>query len=178
MRRDDLLDLNDVLQHPGRRIEVDVTTELPEEEDLDLVEPLDGFLGAISTGNLLLIDGSFKTKAVLECARCGEPIPVEVSFEIEEQFPVVGVPSSLSHQDYARVDPDEPYELFDENNLIVENLLRQSLILALPIQPLCSGSWDTPCPNNQVATKPPENPQAAAELQKLAALLKPQETPE
>jgi uncharacterized protein len=172
MRRDDLLDLNDVLQHPGRRIEVDISTDLPQEADLDLTKPLTGFLGAVSTGNLLLINGKFQTTCVLECARCSEPVEVPLEFELEEQFPVVGVPSSLSHQDYAKVDPDEPYELFEGNALLVENLLRQALILAIPVQPLCSGSWDQPCPTQISATSGPvENPKAKAELQKLANFL-------
>lgn len=146
MRREDLLDLNDVLQHPGRRLAVDISTELPEEGDLDLVAPLEGFLEAVSTGNILLLTGEFKTKAIVECARCTAPLEKELAFEIDEQFPVEGVPSSLSQQDFARVAADEPYELFEGNHLIVEALLRQALLLAMPIQPLCDYGWDGPCP--------------------------------
>jgi uncharacterized protein len=137
MIRDDLLDLNDVLQHPGRKLAVDITTELPDEEDIDLIKPLEGYLEAISTGNLLLISGEFSGTAVLECARCTRPVEAEIRFEIDEQFPVAGVPSSLSAQDYAHVVPDEPYEMFEGNSLMVEQLLRQAFHLSLPIQPLC-----------------------------------------
>ncbi len=146
MKRDDLLDLNDVLQHPGRKLAVDISTELPEEAEIDLVKPLEGFIEAVSTGNVLLITGKFQTRAVLECARCSAPLEQDVSFDIEEQFPVEGVPSSYGAQDYARVAPDEPYEMFEGNNLIVEALLRQGLLLELPMQPLCEHGWDGPCP--------------------------------
>ncbi|HLO98198.1 MAG TPA: YceD family protein [Fimbriimonas sp.] len=147
--REDLLDLNDVLQHPGRHLSVDVTTELSEEEDLDLVKPLEGFLEAISTGNLLLITGKFSTLAVFECARCMGPIEVDVEFEVDEQFPVVGVPSALSHQDFAKVDPsDEPFPMFEGNSLMVEALLRQNLLLNFPVQPLCEYGWEGECPND------------------------------
>jgi uncharacterized metal-binding protein YceD (DUF177 family) len=146
MRRDDLLDLNDVLQHPGRQVAVDISTELPEEADLDLVKPIEGYLEAVSTGNILLITGKFSTRLVLECARCSEPLEVDVPFELDEQFPVEGVPSSFNTQDYARVAPDEPFELFEGNNLIVENLVRQGLHLAIPLQALCEFGWDGPCP--------------------------------
>lgn len=145
MRRDDLLDLNDVLQHPGRELAVDISTELPDVEDLDLLRPLEGFLEAVSTGNLLLITGKFTGKMVFECARCAAPLEKEVSFELEEQFPVVGSPSSLNAQDYARVEPDEP-EMFDGNSLLVEALLRQHLLVALPMQALCEFGWDGACP--------------------------------
>ena len=142
MKRDDLLDLNDVLQHPGRTIAVDISTELDQEGDIDLVRPLEGFLEAVSTGNLLLLKGEFKTRAVVDCARCSGPIEQDIEFILEEEFPVVGTPSSYNPQDYAKVAPEEPYELFEENNLIVEALLRQGLILAMPMQPLCEFGWD------------------------------------
>lgn len=146
MKRDDLLDLNDVLQHPGRKLAVDISTELPEEAEIDLVKPLEGYLEAISTGNLLLLSGKFQTRAVVECARCSAPIEKDVKFEVEEQFPVEGVPSSYSAQDFAHVAPDEPFPMFEGNNLIVEALLRQGLLLEIPMQPLCDYGWDGPCP--------------------------------
>jgi uncharacterized protein len=146
MRREDLLDLNDVLQHPGRTLSVDISTELEEEADVDLVKPLEGFLEAISTGNLLLITGEFKTRAVIECARCSGPLEIDIEFDIDEQFPVEGVPSSLSAQDFARVVPDEPFELFDGNCLMVENLIRQGLLLSMPLSPLCEFGWEGDCP--------------------------------
>jgi uncharacterized protein len=175
MRRDDLLDLNDVLQHPGRKLEVDVSTELPDEGDLDLVNPLEGYLEAVSTGNILLLSGQFKTRAVLECARCTEPLEVDIDFAIEEQFPVTGVPSSYGSGDFARIVPDEPFELFEGNNLIVENLLRQSLLVEIPLQPLCEFGWDGDCPVARAKGKLPQAQQGRPEFGKLANLMKPDE---
>jgi len=146
MKRDDLLDLNDVLQHPGRELAVDISTELPEEMDVDLLKPLEGYLEAVSTGNILLITGSFNTRVVLECARCSGPLEVDVDFELDEQFPVEGTPSSLNPQDLARVVSDEPFPLFDGNSLFVEQLLRQALLLSMPMQSLCEFGWEGNCP--------------------------------
>ncbi len=147
MKREDLLDLNEALQNPGFVIGVDLSTELPEEEDLDLVKPLEGWLEAKSTGNMLLVEGEFKTRCVLPCSRCTGPIEVDVEFRMEEQFPVEGTPSCWAHDDYARVVPDdEPYPLFDGNKMMVENLLRQGLWVNMPIQPLCEHAWDGDCP--------------------------------
>jgi uncharacterized protein len=176
MRREDLLDLNDVLQHPGRQVAVDISTELPEEADLDLVAPVEGFLEAVSTGNILLVTGEFKTKVVVECARCTAPLEMELTFEIDEQFPVEGVPSSLSPSDHAKMAADEPYELFEENNLIVEALIRQALLLAIPIQPLCEFGWDGPCP--VAAQRDVDARKAEAvrvELQQLSKFLHPED---
>lgn len=169
MRRDDLLDLNDVLQHPGRKIEVEITTELSEEADLDLLSPLDGYLEAVSTGNLLLITGEFTTRAVVECSRCSAPIEIDVAFEVDEQFPVEGVPSSLSHQDMAKVKEEEPYPLFEGNSLMVEALLRQDLLLAMPLQPTCPGGCE---PTMSSASKASSG---RPEFASLANLIQPEE---
>lgn len=138
MKRDDLLDLNDVLQHPGRTITVEISTELETEEELDLVAPLEGYLEAVSTGNLLLVTGQFSTRAVVECSRCGNPVEVDITFDLDEQFPVEGTPSIMNPQDQAKIKDDEPYPLFDENHLMVEALLRQDLLIAMPLQAFCS----------------------------------------
>lgn len=177
MRREDLLDLNDVLQHPGRKVSVDVATELPEEADLDLVKPLSGYLEAVSTGNILLLEGSFSAEVVVECARCGAPIEVPVQFELEEQFPVEGTPSSFSSQDYARVAPDEPYDMFDGNSLMVEALLRQTLLVNMPMQPLCGYGWEGPCPIAMERAKGSGPPAARSPFEKLSELLKEAEGP-
>lgn len=177
MKRDDMLDLNDALQHPGRRVAVDLSTELPDEADIDLLRPVEGFLEAVSTGNMLLVHGEFKTRCVVECARCGGPLEVDVEFAMDEEFPVEGVPSSYAADDYARVVADEPYPLFDGNNLLVESLIRQGLLVSMPLQPLCSYGWDGGCPMARAREKANPSEEGRAELQKLSALLEDEERP-
>jgi uncharacterized protein len=175
MKRDDLLDLNDALQHPGRVVAVDISTEMPDEADVDLVRPLEGFLEAVSTGNVLLVTGKFTTRAVLECSRCSGPIEQDVEFEVDEQFPVAGTPSSYASTDYARISPDdEPYELFEGNNLIVEALLRQNMIINMPIQTLCEFGWDGVCPIALQRGASPKTEVKRPEFAQLASLLEPE----
>jgi uncharacterized protein len=176
MKRENMLDLNDALQHPGRIIAVDISTELPEMEDIDLVTPIEGFLEAVSTGNQLLIEGEFSTKCMMECSRCGAAIEQEVHCPLDEQFNVEGIPSQYAQADYARVVSDEPYPLFDENNLLVEELLQQALVLNLPVQPLCDHGWDGDCPNATAEAKLAREKQGAPGLGQLSVFL--QEEPE
>jgi len=176
MKRDDLLDLNDVLQHPGRELAVDISTELPEEADVDLLKPLEGYLEAVSTGNILLITGAFSTRAVLECARCSGPLEVDVDFELDEQFPVEGTPSSLNPQDYARVVSDEPFPMFEGNVLLVEQLLRQALLLSMPMQSLCEFGWEGDCPVAAArVAEEPTRPAGRPEFTRLSNLLQPED---
>ncbi len=175
MRRDDLLDLNDVLQHPGRKITVEISTELPEEADLDLVAPLEGEMEVVSTGNLLLVTGNFKTRVVLECSRCTNPIEVDVEFDMDEQFPVEGTPSSFSSQDMAKVVDEEPYPLFEGNLLKVEDLLRQNLLLAIPLTADCLEATGQPCPDDAANRLKDASTEGRLEFQRLAKLLEPED---
>ena len=145
MTREGLLDLNEAVQHPGKKLVFDVQTELKHEEDIDLLEPVTGQLRAVSTGNLLLVDADLSTRAVLECARCSAPIELDLEFQMSDQFLVEGLPSAYSHEGYAKVVADEPEPMFQGNSLIFDSYVRQGLLLNLPAQPLCSGSWDGPC---------------------------------
>lgn len=168
MRRHDLLDLHDALQHPGQVTAVDLQTEFEDEEDLDLVTPVDGFLECVSTGSALLITGEFKTRCVQDCARCAGPIEVDVEFQIEEEFPVEGTPACYGNDDFARVMPtDEPEPMFEGNQLMVERLLRQGLWLNMPVQSLCEFGWDGPCPKATDYHNNTEDEHPFAKLEKL-----------
>lgn len=160
MKRDDWLDLNDALQHPGRTIAVDLSTDLSQEEDLDLLSPLEGYLECTSTGNVLLVTGKFSVRCVLECARCGAPLEKRIEFTMEEQFPVEGTPSCYGNDDYARVVAEEDYPLFEGNHLLVESLVRQGLLVNLPVQPLCEYGWEGDCPiaRERGVHRPPPEP--------------------
>lgn len=146
MKRQGLLDLNEAVQHPGTKLRFEVSTGLTDEEDLDLVEPVSGTLEAVSTGNILLLKGTYTTKLVMECARCGEPIDQTVEFNMNDEFVVEGVPAVYGTGEFAQVVEEEDYPLFHKNALMKDTYLRQGLILNLPVQPLCEFGWDGPCP--------------------------------
>jgi uncharacterized metal-binding protein YceD (DUF177 family) len=148
MKRHGLVDLNEAVQNPGKRLAFDIETDLDEEEDIDLLAPLAGWIEAVSTGNALIVEAEFKTRIVVECARCGEPLEYDVEFRMDDDFPVKGIPSCYASDGYAEVVCDEAYPLFDKNGLMLDAYCRQGLLVNYPAQPLCSGSWDTPCPKS------------------------------
>lgn len=148
MKRPGLLDLNEAVQHPGTKLRFELTTSLPDEADIDLLEPVSGALEVVSTGNVLLIGGKFKTRMVLECARCTEPIETELEFEMDDEFIVEGTPSGYMSGSHAKVVADEPEPLFHENALIIDRYVRQGLHLNIPMQSLCAAGWEGPCPKD------------------------------
>jgi uncharacterized protein len=176
MRREDLLDMNEAVQNPGKKLVFDVKTELPQEEDLDLVEPVEAHIEAVSTGNLLLVNGSFQTKCVLECARCGAPLSIALDYEMDDHFPVEGVPSCYASDGYAKVVPDdEPYPIFHNNALKRDTWIRQGLLINIPVQPLCSFGWDGPCPNAEGVDRSKEGSKGNPAFESLANLRLPED---
>ena len=171
MSRGNLLDLNEVLQHPGRKLDVEITTSLPGHEDIELARPLLGSLQIVSTGNQLLIKGQFKTCGILDCARCSRPLEIDMQFEIDEAFDVIGTPSSYGTKDFARVVSDEPFALFEKNALIVDELLYQLLLVSLPLQPLCKYGWEGECPEARKKDDVKEGLTSHRGLEKLKVLL-------
>jgi uncharacterized protein len=146
MKRQGLLDLNEAVQHPGKKLQFEIQTSLPDEEDLDLIEPVTGTLDVVSTGNILLLKGNYQTRCVMECSRCGEPINQTVEFKMSDEFQVDGVPAGFGTGEYAQVVEEEDYPLFHKNALMKDTYVRQGLLVNLPVQPLCGFGWDGPCP--------------------------------
>jgi len=153
MKREDLLDLNEAVQNPGKRLVFEIRTELSQEEDIDLVEPVTGSLQAVSTGNMLLVECDLSASCVVECARCGTPLTVSFDFLMDDQFPVDGIPSCYGSGGMAKVVPDEPYPLFQNNALMRDNYIRQGLILNLPVQTVCQDVTGEPCQGIRIVEK-------------------------
>lgn len=140
------IDLNDVVQHPGRRMEYPIKLWLDREEVPPLAEPIQGTLVAVSSGRLLQLAGEFRTVAWLECARCTQLFRLPVEFHVEEGYALLGTPAALGAHGFARIEDDEPYPLFEQNVLLVEELLRQYLLVQLPMQPVCDPECKGLCP--------------------------------
>jgi hypothetical protein len=133
------LDLNDVVQHPGRRVEYPIELWLEREEAPPLAEPIRGALIAESGGRILRLSGAFHTVVWLECGRCLGYFQLPVAFELHEEFPLAGTPAGLSAYGYAEVEDRDSFPVFEGNWLYVDDLLRQYLLLELPMAPRLQG---------------------------------------
>jgi uncharacterized protein len=177
MKRQGLLDLNEAIQHPGTKLRFEVSTALVDEENLDLAEPVQGTLDAVSTGNILLLKAEFVAKCVLECARCGEPLNQTVEFKMADEFDVDGTPSGYGTGEYAQVVEEEDYPLFNKNALMRDVYVRQGLLVNMPVQPLCEFGWDGPCPRAKAKAKAEQREEQLGHpaMQKLRELVVPED---
>lgn len=132
-----LLDISELARTVGMRYTHHFHIPPRAEDDLDLAAPLDGALTLTNTGGLLLLRGNVETTLRLECARCLAPVAQEVAADLEEEFDLVTARNAFHQEEVQAVDEDSPASVIQGNVLNLGELLRQNLLLAAPLQPLC-----------------------------------------
>jgi uncharacterized protein len=111
----------------------DVTIDLG--EDLRLAKPIDGRIRLLRTNRGILAHADLRTALALECSRCLREIELPIDVRLQEEY--------LPALDLATGRPlpvdDEPdvARLTDHHELDLEPPVRDAILLAEPIAPLC-----------------------------------------
>ncbi len=115
-------------------------------EELVLTVPLAGGVKFIRTADGVLVLGDLKTSAELICDRCLEPFVAQLELRIEEEYhPTVDISTGGAIE----LGPDQEMEtLIDESHIVdLGEVLRQDLLLALPMHPICRPNCAGLCPH-------------------------------
>lgn len=134
------LDLTEIVLHLGKRIryEIDEPPITDLEEGIRCIEPIKGKLVFSNAGKHIVVRGRFQTKVEVDCARCLSPFTMDIDLPIEEELQIPGHVPEMDEEDIEEELPEEEKEpLFVENILDLSELLRQNIIVAVPIKPLC-----------------------------------------
>lgn len=130
---------------------------------------------AHATGRDVLIDGDANGRIVAQCIRCLEDAPVDV----EAHVTVLMTPKPAHQKQTSNRDEDEDVleddvlrEYYTGDEIVLDEVVRDFLILALPMQPLCRPD----CPGIEIPehVRPPADfgaPEAGVDP-RLAPLLK------
>lgn len=139
------IDLCELVNNPGMTSRVDIEDTCPEDESYVCTSPAKGYVSFSNTGELLLIAGAFKTEVKLACGRCLTDVTIPIDVEIEDEYKLERVGDSMQA---LPMDDEIDFgsELLHNNILDVHELLRQELLAALPIQPLCKPECEGLCP--------------------------------
>jgi uncharacterized protein len=130
-----VLDTRELGRRPGSQREVSRTVPAPADLGIEVLGvpegspvELDLRLEAVVEG--VLVSGQARAELEGECVRCLEPIRDEVEVRIQELF----------YYEDQNVDPDEDPEasMLQDDLVGLEPLLRDAVVLALPLQPLCT----------------------------------------
>lgn len=144
------LDLSEIAAHLGKHIRYDINEDPIEElgGDMRCVEKITGDVTFTNTGSNIVARGKFKTVVEATCSRCLNPFRMEVEAPIKEELPLVyRGPETPLGVDEEELPEDEKEPLFVDNVFDLEELLRQQMVIAVPIKPLCSEECKGLCPN-------------------------------
>ena len=143
------LDLSDIARNPGSYAEEPIELTLRDVEGMTLTAPVRGKIIVSSTGRVLLLEGAVDTEVELVCYRCGGTYRQLVHAEFQEDF-VVQPPAPGGQSLAIEFDEEEPDVQFffpGTLDLNLDELLRQSILLALPVKPLCQDDCQGLCPH-------------------------------
>jgi uncharacterized protein len=140
------LDLSEIAKTPGSRASYSFEERLPDEEDTHFIGPARGELTATNTGRMLLLTGHVRAETEVACSRCLKPMRMTVEKKLEEEFATR--PAGPQGQVMA-IEDDEPLaRVIDEDSfdLDLTELLRQNVLVAMPLQPICGEQCRGLCP--------------------------------
>lgn len=134
-------------QSVGAKREYDVEEPLGElDPDLIPVAPIEGHVKLVRTHDGVLLTGELETVLEINCSRCLEAFDLPVEIEIEEEYK-----SKVDLRTGATLpvtDEDEAATLIDDHHIIdLSEVVRQNLLVALPITAVCREGCKGLCPN-------------------------------
>jgi uncharacterized protein len=143
------LDLSEIARTPGAYAEHEIDMTFKEIEGMKLTAPVRGKMIVSSTGRVLILEGAVDTEVELLCYRCGIAYHQPVHAAFQEDFVVH---SPQPHGPATRIEEDDEApesRLFYEGSLDLnlDELLRQSILVALPLKPLCADDCRGLCPH-------------------------------
>ncbi len=141
------LDLTEIAQHVGKQISYRVDEPASSIEDVRVLAPIQGNLRFTNTGDLLLVRGLLHTSVELECSRCLRLFEMPLLCEVEEQVELRAIAARPFEHPQVTIVPEEGDTLFLEGNILdLTELIRQMLLVSLPIKPLHDEECKGLCP--------------------------------
>ncbi|MCX5416896.1 MULTISPECIES: YceD family protein [unclassified Streptomyces] len=141
-----VFDTRELGRRPGTQKRLTRTAEAPKDLGIDGVigvpenAPLALDLRLESVMEGVLVTGTARATAEGECVRCLEPLTVEVEADFQEMF---SYPDADDRNRSRTADPvddaedDEDRFFLEDDSFDLEPVLRDAVVLALPLQPVC-----------------------------------------
>lgn len=140
MRSPFVVSISDLPRQEGAQREHSCTFAAPKGTGVDLLKvpegsPLDAALIFTSVSEGVFVQGSVRTHAEGSCARCLAPLSTDICEQIAE---IVYYPESLHALEDTGQDDIDELPVIDSDHIDLEPIVRDAVVLALPLRPLCS----------------------------------------
>jgi len=105
------------------------------DEDIELVSPVTGRVCLLRTDAGILVQGRVQAEVELPCSRCLTPLVLSLATAVEEEFQASG---RFAADNRASDEAEDTALVIDEHHVLdLGEVIRQQLLLALPIRPVC-----------------------------------------
>ena len=141
--------LIEVLQIPPEGLDVDLPEEAVElgasAEVWEGPATVRATMHIARSGRGLLISGEMAGEVALICSRCLEHYPFRTEDRLDFYCEMMGAGKTKREVELSRDDLDVTY--LEEGRIDTDQLLRESVLLNLPVQPLCREDCRGLCPH-------------------------------
>jgi uncharacterized protein len=90
------------------------------------------------------LKGRFSGKFQLPCARCVEPVEIPLTAEFDLIYRPLGVDAGAPERSITA--PETEIGYYQEGSLLLEDVLREQVLLSLPVRTLCKPGCKGLCP--------------------------------
>lgn len=133
-----LLDIGMLARTPGMRYQHRIVIPAGAIAELGAVSDVVGKIVLTNTGAALLLSGTASATLQMECTRCLKPTEHPVEALLEESFDLIAENTAYAQGEVKVVDENVEAAVVEGTILNLGDLLRQNLLLAAPLQPLCA----------------------------------------
>ena len=138
------IDLTEIARTIGMHAEEEINEPCPADLEFECSSNVVGRIRLDNAGSLLILNGAIKTDVKLQCSRCLVDFTMPIETAVEEQFRLERPADAVLVLPLDEEDIGVP--LVKNNILDVDELIRQNLLLVVPIQPLCTPECAGLCP--------------------------------
>jgi len=135
------IDVGDLLKKLGNDTMIRTEEHLSFPEDgLSIEGPVNVSLHLVNVGGSILATGDFKARVNLSCVRCLKEFQCPVEVSVEEEYSKSPKAFSQKGEEIELKDEDFVFKIGEDNAIDLSEAIRQNLLTALPIKPLCRKS--------------------------------------
>lgn len=144
----------DRLKRSPRRIEINeqaeefpAIKELLENGEITFEAPITGTLIASRSGKIVEVKGLLETRVCSACCRCLDPVIDSLSIDVTLCYTQCDEKGDVAQEEEVELTDDDLGLIpFDGHEIDLRHDVAQELIMALPLQQLCSESCQGLCP--------------------------------
>jgi uncharacterized protein len=139
------IELDKLEEHGGKFAHVYDVSDLPlGDAEVRLIEPGEVSGRVRRDGKEVVLRGELHAKLEVVCGRCLKPVELPISTEFTERF--VRAVSWAAEDQHELREEDLNIAVFDGETIELDDLVREELLLAVPVNVLCSEDCKGLCP--------------------------------